>query len=485
MKKVTRRVLSVMLVMALSVSMLTACGKKADDPKTPDVTQGASNTTTNNDANTNTNEGNDNEATPTAAEEPAMDLGGMEIIVGDWWSGEPGEPKNQKEEDTLAYRNNFMQKYNFSIKQVAVTGWGGMQELFTTSVMAGDPAAHVFLLGWGWIAQPLSNGLLYDLSSLKSFDFTESKWLSYITDLMTFGGSVYGMASGVPEPKLGVFWNKRLFQEAGLDPDLPYDLQASGEWTLEKYEEIAKQLTRDTNNDGTIDTYAQASFSVDYLRGALTIFNSKFIDKDPNGKFVNATGDPNFLAGAQWGISLLQKGYEAPQPEGSNWDWFIAAFHDAKVAMTWAEQYKCGTWADMTDDWGFVLPPRKDANTPYTVYFNDNIAVIPSCFDAETAEKIAFAYNLFTNPTPGYEDDTEAWKETYYPSFRDERAVDETLALMFSDDVLVCNDVQPFVYGTDTGPDFYWNVYGLNQTPAEKIEELTTKWETLIADANK
>ena len=482
MQKIIKRTLSVMLVLALSISSLAACGKKenTDNPSTTP----AGDTTVNTGSENNSSDSTD--TTPTAAEEPAMDLGGMEIIVGDWWSPqETPEPRNQKEEDTLAYRNEFMKKHNFTIKQVAVTDWGGMQELFTTSVMADDPAAHVFLLGWGWIAQPLANGLLYDLSTLKSFDFTEDKWIKYITDLMTFDGSIYGMAAGTPEPKLGVFWNKRLFQEAGLDPDLPYDLQASGEWTIEKYEELCKQLTRDTNNDGTIDTYAQASFSVDYLRGAITLHNAKFIGKDENGKFYNATAEPNFLEGAQWGISLIQKGYEMPAPEGANWDWFIAAFHDAKVAMTWAEQYKCGTWADMTDDWGFVLPPRKDANTPHTIYFNDNIAVIPSSYDAETVEKIAFAYNLFTNPTPGYEDDTDAWKESYYPSFRDERAVDETLALMFSDDVVICNDVQPFVYGTDTGPDFYWETYALVKTPAEKIEELTTKWETLIADANK
>ena len=481
MQKIAKRALSVMLVLALSISMLTACGKKVDDSNAPATTPGE--TTTNTDTSSNDTE----EATPTeVAEEEPIDLGGMEIIVGDWWSPqETPEPRNQKEEDTLAYRNEVMKKYNFTIKQVGITDWGGMQELFTTSVMADDPAAQVFLLGWGWIAQPMANGLLYDLSTLKSFDFTEDKWIKYIIDLMTFGGSVYGMASGTPEPKLGVFWNKRLFKEAGLDPDLPYDLQANGEWTLEKYEELCKLLTRDTNNDGTIDTYAQASFSVDYLRGALTIFNAKFIGKEENDKFFNATADPNFLAGAQWGISLIQKGYEMPAPEGSNWDWFIAAFHDAKVAMTWAEQYKCGTWEDMADDWGFVLPPRKDANTPHTIYFNDNIAVIPSCYDAETAEKIAFAYNLFTNPTPGYEDDKDSWKDSYYTRFRDERAVDETLALMFSKDVLICNDVQPFVYGTDTGPDFYWDTYALAKTPAEKIEELTTKWETLIADANK
>jgi hypothetical protein len=485
MKKSLKKLLSVMLVLALSVSVLSACGKKNEGEDSTPTPTNQQQTSNNNSSSSGSNETQDKEeATPTP-EEPAMDLGGMEIIVGDWWSGEPGEPKNQKEEDTLAYRTNFQQKYNFTIKQVGIVGWDGMQELFTTSVMAGDPAAQVMILEQAWTAQPLQNGLLYDLATLKNFDFTEEKWNKNLIDMMTYGNSIYGMAHGKSEPRNGVFWNKRLFQEAGLDPDLPYDLQASGEWTLDKYEEICRALTRDTNNDGTIDTYAFASFSASYNKGAMTIFNSRYIGRDANGKFTNDTLKPEYLEAVQWAISLIEKGYQMPQPEGSNWDWFYPAFHDSKTAMIWDEQYRVGTWADMTDDWGFVLMPKKDANSPWRVTFKDNVVVIPGSYDAETAEKIAFAYNLFTNPTPGYEDDTDAWKEDYYPKFRDERAVDETLALMFDPNTEVVQEFQPFVYGTDPGPDFLWDVYALAVTPAEKLESMTAKWETLLADANK
>lgn len=481
MKKSLKKLLSVMLVLALSVSLLSACGKKDDN---------SSDTATSNTDNTNattTDDSSNDEATPTPEEEEvAMDLGGMDITVGDWWTPEEqAEPKNQKEEDTLAYRTDFMQKYNFNIKQVAITDWGGMQELFTTQVMAGEPQAQLYILEQGWTAQPLANGLLYDLATLKNFDFTEDKWNKNLIDLMTYGNSIYGMASGKSEPRMGIFWNKRLFQEAGLNPDLPYDLQASGEWTIAKYEELCKALTRDTNSDGTMDTYAFVNFSCDYHKGALTIFGTRYIGKDENGKFVNETSKPEFLQATQWSIDLIKNGYEMPMPEGSNWDWMYQAFHDAKTAMIVAEQYKVGQWADMTDDWGFVVLPKKDENSPYRVSFKDNVVVMPNTFDAETAEKIAFAYNLYTNPTPGYEDDSDAWKEDYYPKFRDERAVDETLALMYDPNTEVIQEYQPFVYGTDVGADYCWDVYALAKTPAEKLEELTSKWDSLIADANK
>jgi ABC-type glycerol-3-phosphate transport system substrate-binding protein len=320
---------------------------------------------------------------------------------------------------------------------------------------------------------------------LDCLDFSESKWNQSVINEMTAGNSIYGMAVGKPDPRGGVFWNKRLFQDAGLDPDLPYDLQKNNEWTWKKYEEICKKLTRDTNNDGTVDTYAMANFSADIFSSVLAGNDARYIGRDANGKFYNGALEPQFLEAVQWVIGLKTLGYEMPQPEGANWDWFISAFHDAKVAMTFAEQYKVGNWADMSDDWGFVLPPKPTADKPNSVYYFDNVVVIPSCYDAETAEKIAFAYNLWTNPTPGYEDQTDAWKDVYYPRFRDARAVDETLTMMYDPSTVINSDCIQLVYGTDRGPDFEWDVYGLSKTPAEKLDELTGKWQSLIDDANK
>jgi hypothetical protein len=470
--KKNQKFLAVLLILAMCLSMFTACGGN----KTKETSNNAEPTV---EATTPTEE-----ATPTATEEPAVDLGGMEIVIGDWWSSaDPAAPTTAQEEATQAYREEIQAKYNFTIKQVAVAEWGTMQETFTTSTMAEDPAAQVFILAPDWVAQPLANGLVYDLATLENLDFTESKWNPSVLKTLTYGDSVYGMAAGKPEPKLGVYWNKRLFEEAGLDPNLPYDLQASGEWTWSKFEELCKSLTIDSNNDGTIDSYAMASFSADLFKGAITSNDARYIDKDDSGMFINGSKDPKFLEALQWAVSLIQKNYEMPAPADANWDWFISAFHDAKVAMQFAEVYKTGTWADMEDDWGFVLCPKGPKANGYEVYFNDNVAVIPSSYDKETAEKIAFAYNLWTNPTPGYEDDSESWKDGYYTRFRDERAVDETLTMMY-DSATINTDYASFVYGLDLGT-IIWDTYALGSTPAEKIEQVADSWQALIDDANK
>lgn len=288
--------------------------------KTEDVDKGG---TSNEDVEGNSDETSDEEVED---EEEVVDLGGIEVAIGDWWtSDEPEPPKTQQEEDTLLYQQQIQGKHNFTIKRVAISDWGGMEELFTTSVMADDPAADMFVLMGGWTAQPLANGMLYDIASLDNFDLTESKWNKNTLELMTYGDSIYGHSIGRSSPTTGVFWNKRMFEEAGIDPELPYDLQASGEWIWEEFEKLADTLTRDIDNDGTVDTYALASFSVD---------------------------------------ETLEILYDTSQTE-------------------------------------------------------------------------------------------------------------------------IVNDYERFVYGTDGGADYIWGVYALDVTPAEKIEEIATKWATLIDDANR
>lgn len=480
MRKNGKKLTAIMLTMAMAASM-TACGNAGNGEEGNDVTPTTA-TTDGNDTVTDTPDTPDTtEPVEDEVPEKYQDLGGMEIIIADWWSsGEESEPTTAEEEATQEYRRMIQEKYNFTIVQKSIGGWGDHQETFTLSTMANAPVAQIFVMDQSFVAKPLANNLFYDLSTLECFDFTESKWNDAMIDLMTQGDAIYGMATGKSEPRLGVFWNKRLFEEAGLDPNLPYDLQASGEWTWSKFEELCQKLTIDKNNDGTIDTYALASFSVDMFKAAAVCNNAEFIGIDENGLYYNATGTPEFLAAMQWGVSLIENGYEMPTPADAEWDWFIPAFHDAKVAMTFADEYKVGTWADMEDDFGFVMAPAGPSGQSRTI-FADNIVVMPACLDEETANKVAFAYNLYTNPTPGYEDE-DNWMNAFYSRFRDERAVEETLAMMYEEGRGVAWYL-PLVFGTSYG-DICYNIYALANTPAEKIEEIASTWESLLYDAN-
>lgn len=464
---------------------LAACGGNKDADTKPTTTPAGTEKTDNN----NNDENKEPDATPTPAATPIpdRDLGGLEIIIGDHWSPEePAAPTNAQEEATLKYRQEIMAKYNFKIQSKAVAGWGEMTDTCVNSITAGEPAAQIFELDYRFVAKPMANGLFYDLATLDELDFTEEKWSKAVMGLMTKGDSIYGMRAAKAEPRGGVIWNKRLFEEAGLDPNLPYDLQASGEWTWSKFEELCAKLTRDVNNDGVTDVYATVSQGAATMSILVASTGSDYFLKDENGMLTNNMGSKEVLDALNFAVDLYNKGYEMPQPEGSNWDWFIPAFREGKAAMQFNEEYNCqpgNNYGDqMEDPVGFVMPPKPDGAADYHSYVCDNISIIPSCYDAEMAGNIAFAYNVYTMATPGY-DDPDDWKEQYYAHFEDERAVDETI-VRFNDGKST-HFLNQTLISTDLGPDLLWQYPFANVTPADQVAAIKDSWDAIVAEANK
>lgn len=408
-----------------------------------------------------------------------MDLGGMKIIVADWWSPTtPEEPKNAQEEATQAFRNWLQKEYNFTIQQVGIDGWGKHPQTFVNFSTNGGDENYVFVLYQSSISAPIKSGLCYDLSTLKNINLKDKKWVNTITDLTTIGKHVYGMRAEHPEPAAGLYFNKRLFKEAGIDPDSLYDMQAKGTWTWKAFENICKKLTCDTNNDGVIDKYAMTNFSVNFFDAVLASNNACFIGRDKNNKYYNATVSNEFLEAANWGFEMVQK-YEMPTPNDAKWDYSFAAFRNGEAAMQVSGTYEAGNMKEMKDDFGFICFPKGPKAKDYTNIWTDNVYVIPGCYDEERAEKIAFAFNLFTEPTPGYEGD-DNWKMTYYSNFRDTRSVDETISRLRENGIVWYNGM---ITGLNQG-DIIYNVYGQTTTPAEAIESVAMSWQALIDEAN-
>jgi len=303
-----------------------------------------------------------------------------------------------------------------------------------------------------------------------------------VTTAFTFGGKSYAFMEGYGGSMQSavVFWNKRLFREAGLDPNLLYELQKAGTWTWDKFFEISKQLTRDLNNDGIIDTYAMASdFSKDILDALVSSNGAMYVDRDRNGKLVNATGRPEFIETLRYYIRLRDEGVMKPKPEGVPWDWYKPEFINGNVAMQIGQQHLVnGDLRNMRDDWGMVLPPKGPRSKNYVVFTSENVMVIPvrGYTDAQV-DAILWAIQSWVTPV-----DTD-WRIGLYPSYRDIRAVNETVALIRNQSLWQWK-YHMHVRGLETGTIAY-EIWWHDGEPAQLIEAVSRSWNALIMDTNE
>lgn len=421
-----KRISTILFLLVIAVFALTACGKKEDKKDieeiapTPEVSLDVP------------EEKDQDMAVPTPTPLPPRDLGAIDIVVADWWSTEePAAPTTVKEEDQLAYREEIQTTHNFTLKQTNIGAWAEYQELFITSTMSGAPLADIFIMDPKFVPEPLKQGLFYPLSDLPSFDFTSKIWNAPVTEFMTVGGKAYGFSEDQQTPGLGVFFNKRLFEEAGLEPDLLYDLQKSGEWNWAKFEEIASTLTRDTNADGITDVYGVGCWQVEVVKAAVFSNGSDYVRlNETTGRYENNQNSDEYLAGVEFAVNLFNKGYIMPDPEGAAFTWFEGAFVGGQTAMMVTEWYRNSALQNMEDDWGYVFFPvgPSEVAKMQTMY-TGNVRIMPSTLDAERADAVAFAYSKWVGTIPGYEDE-ETDYSYYYTVTRDTRSVEETIIPM-------------------------------------------------------
>lgn len=421
------------------------------------------------------------------ATKKVYDFKGMSIILGDWWSDPSKAPASKRQEDQKAFRDWTQNTYKVKIVQKASAGWASQPQFVANYCMTGsanDADKYVFCIDGRSANVGIKAGLFYDLSKIKSVNYHDSSiYDQAVVKLLEKGDSFYAFNFGVSEPREGIFFNKRILQEAGYSPDYPYDLQKERKWTWDTFEDMCKKLTRDTDNDGVIDQYAMSSFYTCFTANALDSNGGSKIGRDENGKYYNNAGSDKSMEAFNWIAHMFQT-YQLPQAEGAAWDYFFTAFVNGETAFMCHQEYNAqpgGALSGMADDWGFVaFPLGPSGSGEYRTIHDTPMWVIPSCYDAATVEKIAKAVELYNLPVPGY-DGPDAWKEDYYAGFRDARAVDETLAEMAKHpnpryDVLI-----PGISQEDMCNSICWGW----RTPQEEYEATKNVWQGLIDDCNR
>ena len=476
----SRKLLRMFVVFAIVLSFAAGCGEGSTNTVEQTGQNNATSANGNADKKDVTDSADDSDAGVVATGE--RDLGGMEITLGIWWQPDEGGQTAYAEarQDYLA---EIQQKYNMTIKPVKIADWGQMADIAAASILAGKPEASIFTLDSSKTMGLYKQGLFYPVSNCTSVDLSAEKWNKLVVDSLTFDGNTYGFAYGY-EPRNGIFFNKNVLSDAGIDPEEPYNLQAANQWTWDAFKEMCAKTTRDIDNDGQMDYYAICAFHKDTLASAVISNNAEYVAKDENGRFYNATNTTEFLAACAFVHDLNSNGWVRPDPEGANWNWFIEGFNEGNSAFRITEEYSKSDLQNVSFEWGFVFFPKGPSCDELVSVYRENIQIVPNkCFTDEEVDNIMFAYDLYTNKVPGYEDDDEDWKLSAYAAYRDSRAVDETLTAMRLGKNGALR-LEPYITGFETG-DIAYSIWNNERTPVQLIEEAKNKWDILISEANK
>lgn len=166
------------------------------------------------------------------------------IVLSNWHLVEPHWEKSIKE--AVA---EFMRR-NPDIEVVLdYVSYAEKETKYMTAIEAGV-GPDVMHLGPAEISFGLfaSRGYFYDLTPFIAREepgFLDA-WYPAVVQALTYNGKIYALGNNY-QPMV-LMWNKRLFAEAGLDPEKPPA-------TWDEFLAYAKALTRDRDGDGRIDTW--------------------------------------------------------------------------------------------------------------------------------------------------------------------------------------------------------------------------------------
>ena len=417
-----------------------------------------------------------------------IDFGGATIYIYDYWSGDVGsdaraENPTEEQQAQYDYRDWLMQTYNCHIVQKQDGDWGSQITQFNNFVSAPDGTYRLYIIEPGSVSTAMKNGYFAAWNN-DLIDLTEDKWNAATSSRMTKNGKVYGVYTGESEPRQCLYFDKKVLEDAGIDWNTIYDMQAEGTWTWDALVELLQKIEKDTDNDGVTDVYGIIGSGDDFYFSAVFSNGGTFFDNDENGKLVPTMTSDQTMEALTWAKEIWTK-YSAPAGEGANWDWFKNAWKQGYCGFDMYQTYggfnDNSEMADMEDPWGCVAFPKGPQGDTYVHISSDNITVIPAVYDDDTVAKLTFIYDMWTRPTPGF-DDEFGWIGNKL-NYTDDRAVLETYAMLRENEHSRSNLTLNLGTNNDVlGQPLLWQLGG--STPAELIEAAMPTWQSLCDEFN-
>ena len=305
-----------------------------------------------------------NASSGTNTESKFMDLKGRTVKLFMW--GYSKEWSNSVESGRLmeARYKDIGTKFNCVFKVVAGPSETDFAPI-NQSILAGVPSVDIIeTAGPHTLAEPIKGGLYQDLNQFGVFNWKMSKWNKQVNDIGNFGGKQYIASANLEgsDKQLTnqvMFFNKRLVQSAGYNPDDLYKWQKEGTWNWTKYEEIATKISKLDPGKvwGTVGNDK-------LLYEMLTITNGcDYIKKDGKSISFNA-GDSRALAALELYKRLYTNKVMPEDDSFSNAQMFLEGKVGLMPEILERLRYT-NTYGKMKDDYGVIMLPKGPSASDY------------------------------------------------------------------------------------------------------------------------
>ncbi len=350
-----------------------------------------------------------------SAQEAGYDLGGQTIRIQTRWEdvtpiGNRGDHNWYEPDARLqAHIESVEEMFNCKIEFVVRGHEGDAYAAIREGAMTGEQPLHFahFSAGMALVA---TENLLHPLNDILESDFYDDfPWMFRYEPLTgdNVADTIYGFeALGHSREARVIMWNKSLFEREGLES--LYDIYERGEWTWDKFEEIAYALTKDTDGDGEYDQFGLGCSAILKETYDWLVSNgARLAHVDEDGKLVFDLLRPEVIETFDFMQKLWGDGVYTDEIDRSQAGmWFDIGTHISNPGRQ-AEFYSV-----QSDEWGIIPPPQGPNGKGQVNLHTRWVGTIPIYVENPKAV-IEVVSALFQTKRP-YVEDLEAWEAKFW-----------------------------------------------------------------------
>ncbi len=302
---------------------------------------------------------------------------------------EPVKGNSDRENIYWAKKIEVEETYNCTYEHIYLSDTT-VYDTFISSILSGDPMADIV----SYKRNPfpaIRQGLFYDLSDLKEFDFTDEKWFKAVNDMGSVNGKQYLMFSNKFVALNLIFYNKDVFNQYGQE-DL-WTLQKNGDLTLDKLVEIAKAITKATGKPSMRGDMGASTVHNMFAKANGVLPIEKISDKLEFKVNINSTASVDSYNAAQ---QLITDGILNNGLDSTSWTYSRSQFNAGQVPILMGSENIISHFTEADFEVGMCVMPTTDGDMVTTA---EDIAWCAIPYNTKKPEDVALIWNQMTDVT--------------------------------------------------------------------------------------